>query len=147
MAIPHADVIQRYFDALWNAGQLEAADDLCTADIRFHLTFREAPIEGPEGLKQLVQANRTAFPDIHWTVQDRVDDGAGRVAVRWTMRATQAGPWMGIPAAHRPVAIQGMTFFYLADGRIREVFVISDALSMVQQLGAAPPLPLTSAPT
>jgi steroid delta-isomerase-like uncharacterized protein len=82
-----------------------------------------------------------AFPDARYTVEDRLAEG-DRVAVRWTLRATQSGDYLGHPATGKSFAVTGTSTFRIAQGKIQEIVVNMDRLGMMEQLGwlaAAPP--------
>ena len=102
-----------------------------------HTTFGGAP-HGPGGLKWLIAMFRTAFPDLHCTVEDEisVDD---RFAAHWTIRGTHKGLFLGNPPTGRPVEVQGIIFARTANGRIVEDWTLVDQLGILQQLGLIPP--------
>lgn len=81
-----------------------------------------------------VAANKSAFPDLVWTVEDMVVEG-DRVAIRYTMTGTQEGAFAGIPASGRSVRAQSMGFYRLSEGRIVEERALLDMLSVQQQIG------------
>ncbi len=67
-------VVRRYLDA-FNAGDLDAFDDLVAADYVNHSPSRPDPLPGPAGLKPIVadlrrQAPRLRFEEVH-LVADR----------------------------------------------------------------------------
>jgi SnoaL-like polyketide cyclase len=57
------------------------------------------------------------------------------VAVRWTWRGTQQGPFLGIPLTGEAVVGSGIGLFRIANGRIVEDFVQEDTFGLLQQLG------------
>jgi steroid delta-isomerase-like uncharacterized protein len=85
---------------------------------------------------------RTAFPDLHMTVDHAVAEG-DLVAVRWTARGTNTGEGNGIPATGRRVQISGMALFRFEDGAIAEEWTSGDTLGLMRQLGL---LPASAAP-
>lgn len=58
-----------------------------------------------------------------------------RVAVRHTSTGTPEGNLMGIEATGREVEMSVMILFRFEDGKIAEVWLHDDRLSMLQQLG------------
>jgi len=126
------ELIQRYFAEWANQGDVTAADELIAPDVTL--------INPPTTLRSLAEykasmtAFHTGFPDLHFTVEDLVAAG-DRVAVRWNLRGMQRGEFAGRPPSGRPVAITGMSTFRIADGKIREIWVNLDRLSLMQQLG------------
>jgi hypothetical protein len=63
-----------WFEEIFNEGNLEVADEIIDPDhIAHDPTFPHLPL-GPEGVKQLVNLYRSAFPDTHLTIEDELAD-------------------------------------------------------------------------
>ncbi len=90
--------------------------------------------------KQMVHAFFTAFPEQRVTVEDLIAEG-DKVVSRYTFRATHRGEFMGIPATGKAVTVTGIMVSRFADGKWVEDWDSPDALSLMQQLGAIPPMP------
>ena len=45
---------------------------------------------------------------------------------------------MGIPATGKPIAVEALSVFRIADGKIAEEWTVWDALGLLQQIGAVP---------
>ena len=58
------------------------------------------------------------------------------VAVRWTLRGTHEGSFLGIAPTGRAVTYTGISIFRLSCGKIVERWNKADALGLLQQLGA-----------
>lgn len=99
----------------------------------------ELVVRGPESFKRVAALIRTTFPDIHFAVEDEVAEG-DKVVVRWTMRGTHKGEFMGVPGTGKQVTGAGMHFFRVAGAKITEIWVNRDELGMMQQLGVVPPM-------
>ncbi len=128
-------LVRRFFEELWNQGNLAVADELLSTDHVHH--FSDEDIHGPDGVKQLVNWLHTAFPDIHTSIDDVVAEG-DKVAVRFTIRGLHQGEGMGIPPTGKRVVYTGIDIFRLAGGRIVERWGEVDSLGLMQQLGAIP---------
>ena|SRR5271165_3212 len=63
-------VITRFVEEVINQGQIERADDLVAVDF-VELDPLPGQQQGREGLKQVIGAFRTAFPDIHWVIEEK----------------------------------------------------------------------------
>jgi steroid delta-isomerase-like uncharacterized protein len=127
---------RRFFDEMLNRGNLSAGDDLFAEDSVDYAGFPgQAP--GREGFKQAVVMMHTAFPDIHYTIEDMVAEG-DRIATRWTLRGTHKGEFFGIPATGTQVSVEGIHILRFADGQIVECWEFWDQLSMLRQIGAMP---------
>ncbi len=60
------------------------------------------------------------------------------VASLGIFRGTQTGDCMGIPATNKPAEFTWIHFFRVNDGKIVELHVEQDTLTMMQQLGVIP---------
>jgi len=67
-------VITSFVEEVINQGQLERADDLVVV-ISWNSTSLPGQKQGCEGLKQVIGAFRTAFPDIHWVIEEMIGEG------------------------------------------------------------------------
>ncbi len=132
-AAEHKALVRRFVDEFWSGGNLAAADDLMPPDAVVH-----EPVAGTPGdLKAVAAAIRAAFPDWHSTVEEMLADG-DRVVERWTGRGTHQGEFQGIAPTGKRVAVPGVVFYRIADGRIAEFRDQFDRMSLMQQLGAVP---------
>jgi steroid delta-isomerase-like uncharacterized protein len=129
----HKALVERFVDEFWSRGNLAAADELMTGDVVIH----EPAVGSREGLKAFATAMRTAFPDWHSTVEEMLVDW-DRVAERWTGRGTHQGPFQGIPPTGKRVAVPGVVFYRIADGKIAEFRGHFDRQSLMQQLDVIP---------
>jgi steroid delta-isomerase-like uncharacterized protein len=92
-------LVRRWYDEAWNKGDMAAVDDLLSPTYVGHAAG--APdVKGTEGIKQLVATFGTAFPDHRVTVEDIVAEG-DKVAVRYTMRGTHRGEFMGVAPTNK----------------------------------------------
>jgi steroid delta-isomerase-like uncharacterized protein len=129
-------VVRRVFEEVWSQGNLGLVDQLLTPDVVDHDPSNPG-FDGAEGQKRLVTAYQTAFPDIHFTVEDVIAEGDMAVA-RWTGTGTNNGNLMDMPATGKRASVTGITLCRLAGGKIAEMWTNYDALGMMQQLGLAP---------
>jgi steroid delta-isomerase-like uncharacterized protein len=129
----HKALVRRFVDEFWSGGNLAAADELMAPDAIVH-----EPVSGtPADLKPVARALRAAFPDWHSTVEEMIVEG-DRVAERWTGTGTHRGDWQGIAATGKRVAVPGVVFYRIANGKIVEFRGQFDRMTLMQQLGAIP---------
>ena len=81
--------------------------------------------------------NFTAFPDVHFTIEDQVAE-ADKVVTRWTWRGTHQGPFQGIPPTGKHVMVTGVGINRFANGKVVENWTNMDILGLLQQLGVVP---------
>lgn len=136
--MPAADSLVRLiFEQAFNQGDLDVVDYLVTAGAVAHLASWGMPASRL-GLKQMIANLRSAFPDLHCTVEDEIGE-EDKLAAHWTMRGTHTGLFFGNQPTGRPVAVQGFIFARTVNGRIIEYWILIDQIRMLQQLGVVPP--------
>lgn len=80
LLIPHqqltpADVFERYLDAVWNEGNLDALSDLLAPDFTQHDVGMPEPIADADALGTLVGQFRGNLPGVTFTVDQAATDG------------------------------------------------------------------------
>ncbi|MDG6923190.1 MAG: ester cyclase [Nitrososphaerota archaeon] len=126
--------VERYFEEAWNQGNIAAIDEIIAADFVGTMPPPNQPLRGPMGVKEFVTADRLAYPDLHFTLEETVAE-ANKVVARWTMRGTHLNQWKIFPPTGKSIEFCGVTIFTIKDSQIHRFFVISDALGLLQQLG------------
>jgi steroid delta-isomerase-like uncharacterized protein len=117
----HKALVERWEEEVVNHGNLAAID-------------AELPARQAEGLKAYLTLLRTAFPDLHGTIENIVAD-EDKVALRSTLHGTHRGPFMGIAPTGKEVTVQAFDFFRVADDKIVEHWGSIEELDLLQQLG------------
>jgi predicted ester cyclase len=74
MVAQTAELSRRIFEDVWNRKNLNAIDDLISADYVHHDAGSLAA-SGIDGYKQFVNYYMNAFPDAHFTIDDAFTDG------------------------------------------------------------------------
>ncbi len=125
---------------VWNNGNLDELDTII--DPNFVRSVNLIPdVEGIDGLKKVVTAFRTAYPDVKLTWDNGVFS-ENRVAGRWTFKGTNTGPGQMAPTG-KSVNIWGEDIFYIENGKITREIVAYDNLAFMEQLGFTM-MPLTA---
>ena len=128
---------RRTFEEVFNQGDLSIVDDLVTPDFLNHEVPPGMNNRGPESTRQVVTMLRTAFPDLHFTIEELVAEG-DTVASRVTMRGMHLGPFQGIPPTGRSFQQAHMHFVRFREGKAIEHWAVRDDLGMMRQLGVIP---------
>ncbi len=131
-------IVRRIYHEVFEQGNLAAADEVIAADVVEHEEF-PGMVPGLEGFKQMVAGMRAAFPDIQVIEYDLIAEG-DKVAARYAMRGTHRGPFMGVDATGKQVTVGGNEVMRFAGGKVVEHWGTTDALGLMQQLGALPPM-------
>ena len=129
-------LVHRWFDEAWNLGNVDALDELLSADHTHHWAYG-ADTAGAAAVKDRIQAWRTTLPDFHAAVEQMIAT-EDTVVARWTATGTQLGPFQELAPTGRAAEWTGINIFRIACGRIVEIWSEMDTLSFLQQLGALP---------
>ena len=137
MAQNNAAVVRAFVDEVITQGNIEAAAQYAWEDVVERVPM---PGQGPglEGLKDVIRAMRTGFPDIVFSVQEQIAEH-DKVASRFEWTGTHEGEFLGIPATGRSVRVWGIVIDRLQEGRIKDTRIIMDTLGLMMQLGVFPP--------
>ena len=133
----NASIVRRFIEEVLNDGNLEATGKY------FHEDFVEQvplPGQGPgsSGLNDALRGFRTAFPDMHWSIEDQIEKG-DKVVTRFVWSGVHRAEFFGVPATGRRVSVWGMVIDRFVDGKIKDTRIIMDALGLMAQLGVFPP--------
>jgi steroid delta-isomerase-like uncharacterized protein len=129
--------LRRTYEELFNQGNLAKVDELIAPDCINHEVPPGMNNRGPESIRQVVIMLRTAFPDLHGTIEELVAEG-DTVACCVTMSGTHLGSFMGIAPTGRSFRQAQMHFVRFRDGIGIEHREVRDDLGMMQQLGVIP---------
>lgn len=125
-------IAKRYLEEVFGLGRLDVADEIIDANYVYH--GRGPTGKGPNVVKEFVGVYRTAFPDLHLTLEDMIAEG-DRVAVRVTATGTNAGSLMLTPPTGETIKIMVLTILRIDDGKIVEEWQVVDELGLLEQLG------------
>jgi steroid delta-isomerase-like uncharacterized protein len=128
---------RRTYEEMFNQGNLANVDELIAPDCINHEVPPGMNNRGPESMCQVVTMLRTAFPDLHFTIEELVAEG-DTVAARVTLSGTHQGPFIGIAPTGRSVRQAQTHFVRFRDGKGIEHRAVRDDLGMMQQLGVIP---------
>jgi steroid delta-isomerase-like uncharacterized protein len=133
----NAITVRQFIDDVLNRGDIEAAGKYFWEDV---VELAPLPGQGPglSGLKDVLRGMRAGFPDMHWTVEEQIEEGE-KVLTRFVWSGTHRGEFFGVPATGRRVTVWGMVIDRFVDGRIKDTRIIIDALGLMAQLGVFPP--------
>lgn len=131
-------VIRRWLEEGWTKGNLAVADEVIDSGFVVHGAGGQVIPSGPEGVKQLVAAWRTGFPDGRMTIDDLLCEG-DKVVIRMTWRGTHQGRFYGVAPTGKAVAVTSIGIDRVVGGKIVEGWGEVDMLGLYQQIGALTP--------
>jgi steroid delta-isomerase-like uncharacterized protein len=132
----HEDTMRRLYELI-SAGDIDGfGEHVADAFVEHEETPGFEP--NKEGVKQLFHMYLAAFPDLRMETEDVLVSG-DKVVARVLATGTHQGEFMGMPATGKRVAVQVIDIMRFGeDGLVREHWGLTDALGMMQQLGAIP---------
>jgi hypothetical protein len=129
-----ARLVNRVIDEIWNAGDLDLADELFGANYINHGGLIPDLVRGPEGVKFSVALYRRAFPDLQISASN-LQRSKGTVKLRWTaQRTSQGGPGRRTRGVHAG-SLTGETRISVADGQIVESWTSWNSAKVLAELG------------
>jgi steroid delta-isomerase-like uncharacterized protein len=131
--------VRLFRDAI-NSGDAELISRAIDELVDPHALIRTPlPIEttGAEAVKEVFARLLRAYPDLHITIEDLVEEG-DKVVMRNTVTGTHRGEHMGVRPTGRSVTYNEIFIFRFEDGRVAETWGVVDVLSQMRQIGALP---------
>jgi predicted ester cyclase len=115
-----------------NAGRLEIFDEMLAPDIELP-TIAPAAEPTIAGLKQLNEAFRAGFPDLHGTLEEIFASGDW-VAARVTWTGTHTGELLSQPPTGKTISITELEIVRFENGRIVDLRQVADLAGLMAQL-------------
>jgi predicted ester cyclase len=128
--------VRRFYDEVFNKKNRAAIDEFIDPSCVDHAAPPGTP-GGLKGVKQTLTMYLTAFPDLHFTVEDIIAEG-DKVVARLTVRGTQQGVFMGIPPTGKQTTSTAIDINRIVGDKSVEHWLNMDTLGLLQQLGAIP---------
>ncbi len=132
--------VRRFFEEVLNQGKVALLDEQFAPNFLYHEPGRP-DVRTLEDYKRYITETRSAFPDLHFTIEDVIAEGE-LVVTRWTLRGTNTGeivmPTMRIPATGKQVTLTGIGIGRMVEGKMVELWNEQDNLGAFQQLGLIP---------
>ena len=128
----------RIIDEAFNQGNVDALDELIADDFVEHEDLPPGAPQGKSAPRAMITMMRTAFPDLHVTVEDMLQDGS-KVVTRSRFAGTHEGEFMGIPATGNTFDIPVIDIVEFRDDKAVAHWGVMDNAGMMEQLGVAGP--------
>ena len=128
-------VVRRYFEEVWNKGNLDAADEL--VDPRFSVEGCGGAISGLEAVKLYISSYHQVYPNVHFTLLSAVGEG-DKVIACWVGKGMySACDCQDEAPAGSGSLTTGLSVYRIANGKITEAWAGSDHLGAgtVRRLG------------
>ncbi len=132
----HIDLIDRFYNDMWNRFDKSVFAEILHPDIRFRGSLGQVKV-GFDEFGEYVDFIRTFSPNFHNEVEMTISEG-DKAFARLTYTGTQAGEVFGLPPTGRRFEYDGAAVFTFQDGRILEVWVLGDIHGLIHQLDPGP---------
>lgn len=134
----HINLVKRFFEELYNKGNLSAIDEFVASSLTVHDQALPNHREGLKEYKETQNHYKKAFPNRKTKIED-IFASDDKVAVRWSLQATHKGDLKDISATNRDIKITGLSYYTLKNGKITEIHQQWDRLGLLEQIGEIQP--------
>ena len=125
-------LVETFFNVMWNTWSEETARAILTADIDFRGSIG-LHVSGHDGFLGYMQTIRDAFPDFHNHIEEIITS-EDRAVARLTYSGTHKGELLGRAPTGRRIEYAGVAMFTMPSDRISKVWVLGDLWGLMQQL-------------
>lgn len=132
-------IARRLYEDVWNKRKLELVSDIISPSHALHDNNSSGSSVGPEAYKTQMASFLAAFPDLRFTIEDIVAE-KDKVVASWTISGTHKGEFWGVRPTNKKMSMDGITIHHIANGKIIDSYISSDALGLMRQLGVFPDL-------
>jgi steroid delta-isomerase-like uncharacterized protein len=124
-------IAKDFFEQIWNQGDESAIDRFISEN-----TVGNDPQfgTGRESFRAKWREWQSAFPDIHFRIDDVIVEG-NQVVTKWHLSGTQTGELEGMPPSNKKVAVDGVSIDQIENGMVVSGFDAWDSLNFRKQLG------------
>jgi steroid delta-isomerase-like uncharacterized protein len=125
-------IVLRFNKEIIERHNIAVLDELVAPDFINH-TAPPGASPNRDGLIAFMTMFRNAFSDIQVDIFDQVAED-DKVVTRKAINATHTGPFMGVPATGRRVALNLVDIIRIREGKYAEHWAVRDTASLMQQL-------------
>jgi steroid delta-isomerase-like uncharacterized protein len=120
--------VARFYERIWNAGDLAAASDLLTPDFSFRSSLG-TEMRGRDAFTDYVRSIRSALSDYRCDISDCVTEGEQAFA-RMVFSGRHVGVFRGYPPTGKLVSWVGAALFRFRGERIASLWVLGDVATL-----------------
>ena len=124
--------LKRMYDEVYNTGDLSKVPELISPE------YQHGDFKGQEGWGQLVSMFRSAFPDLHFTIDQIIGEG-DTLAYRITGEGTHQGAFLTFEPTGKKIKWTQSLFSDFKDEKLLSSIATTDMLGILQQMGYLPP--------
>jgi predicted ester cyclase len=106
-------------------------------DVTWSLDATKDPISAAEAVRTLIEAMIAAIPDMHYELVQILGAGNEHVVIRYVLRGTREGDFMGIAPSHNKIEMHGCVISEIKDGKRYRMWQYASGPGLLDQLGAS----------
>ena len=125
-------LVRAFYDRIWNAGELNAAEDLLSQDFAFRGSLGPE-MRGREAFCDYVRAVRTALDGYRCDILDCVTEAAKAFA-KMRFSGIHVGNFRGHAPTGKRVQWLGAALFRIEGSQIAELWVLGDLIALDAEL-------------
>lgn len=126
------ELVQLYYEELWNQGNRKYVDLLFHENITFRGSLN-IKTQGKKGFEEYMDIILKAIPDLYHGVELMVCEN-NHVAVRALYNGTHTGKLFEYEPSGNQIKYNGASFFKFNEGKIIDVWVLGDLSNLIKQL-------------
>ena len=128
-------IVRRNYETA-DKNDLTAFSEQLALDLVLHYPGMPGPLNR-EALLQMMNVMFSGLTQRQHVFKDQIAEG-DKVATRLTLHAVHTGEFQGMPATSNQIVVPQIAIHRIQNGKIVEVWVSSDDISMMKQLGLMP---------
>lgn len=129
MSDEYPAITTRLVEQVWNCGELNLIPDFLSPD-HIYLDPSNQEMHGHQAFRRHVSAYRSAFPDLHFSIEDAVTIG-DEVTVHWTATGIRNSRHVENASDGAGSPLSGTTIYRFVDGKIIESWTHWDTRGML----------------
>jgi steroid delta-isomerase-like uncharacterized protein len=128
-------LVRRFYEEIINNARFEMLGEILSPEIIWHdPLLPTGEVRGVENFRNILEMFRSAFPDLHITVEDQIQENE-RVVTCFTIVGTHSGDLMRVPATGKRFKVSGISIIRFEHGKAVEEWIEEDGLGLMRQLG------------
>ncbi len=135
----HRAFVQSLYGDVINKNQLERLDRIIAQNAISHTPMLRSNLTVSENYRTLYSSLRTAFPDMQIQIEEVISQG-DRAVVRYRLKGTHTGEFMGMRASNLPIDVVGIDMIKIQNGQVVEHWGLVDTVALLRQLEVLPEL-------
>ena len=129
-------IARRLVEEGWNKGREEALHEMMSTKCRVHDPVFPSLAPGIDSYKEHIRNCRSGFPDLKFTIEDSIAE-RNEVVHHWKAHGTHRATFLGMQATNKSATVSGTTIYRMERGKVAEMWVDWNLLSLLEQLGLA----------